>query len=126
MEVWRNVIMDVWGMEVWENGIPKVCGKWYVGMEIMGELNYESMWEWNYGSMCEWNYIHNSVPHTCIIPSLHTPFSILILPYYHKVTSSSGRPGCSGSSREGGASCGSREGSRDGSCDTASPSSLSV
>ena len=29
MEVWRNVIMDVWGMEVWENGIPKVCGKWY-------------------------------------------------------------------------------------------------
>ena len=72
MEVWRNGIMDVWGMEVWENGIPKVCGKWYVGMEIMGELNYESMWEWNYGSMCEWNYIHNSVPHTCIIPSLHT------------------------------------------------------
>ena len=38
-------------MEVWVNGIPKVCGKWYVGMElrkIMGELNYKSMWEWNY------------------------------------------------------------------------------
>ena len=60
MEVWRNVIMDVWGMEVWENGIPKVCGKW------CGNGNYGGI------GMCEWNYIHNSVPHTCIIPSLHT------------------------------------------------------
>ena len=50
MEVWRNVIMDVWGMEVWENGIPKVCGKWcgngnYGGIELR---KYVGMELWKY------------------------------------------------------------------------------